>query len=122
MTTGCMAKVFDSKHAWQQSALATVVAGEPCALIDPPASCYTILPPEPHSCGGRIISSPPMNGRSVSGTSTLPSACWYVSRMAISSRGTAHAVAFSVWQNSVAPLRAGGFPAPSAARGLGLAQ
>ena len=69
-----------------------------------------------------MISSPPMNGRSVSGTSTLPSACWYVSRMAISSRGTAHAVAFSVWQNSVAPLRADGFPAPSAARGLGLAQ
>ena len=63
-----------------------------------------------------------MNGRSASGTSTLPSACWYVSRMAISRRGTAHAVAFSVWQNSVAPLRAGGFPAPSAARGFGLAQ
>lgn len=76
----------------------------------------------PHSCGGRITASPPMNGRSTSGTSTLPSACWYVSRMAISSRGTAHAVAFSVWQNSVAPLRAGGLPAPSAARGLGLAR
>ena len=38
-------------------------------------------------------------------------------------RGTAHAVAFSVWQNSVAPLRAGARSAPSSAdRGLGLAR
>jgi hypothetical protein len=37
-------------------------------------------------------------------------------------RGTAHAVALSVWQNSVAPLRGGGRSAPPspAARGLGL--
>ncbi len=69
-----------------------------------------------------MTSRPPRYGRSTSGTTTLPSACWKFSRMAMTMRGTAHAVALSVWQNSVAPLRGGGSSAPPspAARGLGL--
>ena len=48
------------------------------------------------SSGGLMTSKPPMNGRSASGTVTLPSAPWKFSRIATTSRGTAAAVAFSV--------------------------
>ena len=43
-----------------------------------------------------MTSRPPMNGRSASGTVTLPSASWKFSRIATTRRGTAAAVAFSV--------------------------
>ena len=54
------------------------------------------------------LTSPVTVIRNGGGTTTLPSACWKVSRIATTKRGTAAAVAFRVWQKS-------GF-APGAAR------
>lgn len=45
---------------------------------------------------GSRNSRPPRYGRSTWGTRTLPSACWWFSRMATIVRGTAHRVPFSV--------------------------
>ena len=51
----------------------------------------------PRSPGYRpLITSQPMNGRSTSGTITLPSSCWYCSRMATTVRPTASAEPLSV--------------------------
>ncbi len=58
-----------------------------------------------------------MKGRRTSGTTTDPSSCWLFSRIATIMRGTAHAVALSVWANAVAAFLAaffGRLPAGSA--------
>ena len=51
-----------------------------------------------------MTSSPPMYGRSASGTTTLPSGCWYCSRMAIITRGSARPDPLSVCTYSGRPL------------------
>eukprot|EP00955_Chlamydomonas_euryale_P059966 357555-Chlamydomonas_euryale.AAC.3 len=62
-----------------------------------------LVRPHRRAVGAAMTCMPPMNGRSTSGTTTLPSACWKFSRMATMSRGTAHAVALRVCTNSVLP-------------------
>ena len=54
--------------------------------------------------GGGPILSLPTHGRSTSGTTTLPSACWQFSRIATSARVHATAVPLSVWTLTFFPF------------------
>lgn len=80
---------------------------ERCAAACVPATsanlrraCHVCRPiPVPHGYPP-MAAIPPMYGRSTSGTTTVPSACWLFSRMAMTMRGSARPEPLSVCTNS----------------------
>src|SRR5215472_13686267 len=80
---------------------------QPDSAIPPGTSRTTVYPgvapadssATPHEAAGPITSTPPMYGRSASGTTIEPFARWYVSITASIVRGSARPLPFSVCTN-----------------------